>query len=212
MDRIHSKSVNIKKGFLHFLSFWPLILSHHPECERFKGHTLNFGNVHLCIGCFVGYPTAIIGIFLISSFNISSLIPYQSFLIIGLGLLSTFFLSIINLTKIKVVKIIQKFLMGIGASFLFWWIWYGETSINVRFYTFSYTFSIILGILNFYHVYGFFTTCYKCNTPFAWGSCSGFNFLRAYEDKHDLRNLFVGMDSYTQKVLRKREEKKLKKS
>jgi hypothetical protein len=209
LDEISHKKENIKKAVFHFVSFWPLVLSHHPDCERFKGHTLNIGKIRLCIGCFVGYPTAIISILLISFFNLSSIIPYQLFLPIGLGLLSTFFLSIINLTKIKVVKIIQKFLIGVGASFLFWWIWYGDTPLNVRFYTFSYTFTIILGILNFYHVYGFFTTCYKCDTPFAWGSCPGFNFLRIFEDKHDLRNLFEGMDSYTKKILRKREEKKI---
>ena len=35
----------IKKFLLYGKSFLPFFLSHHPECESFKGHTLNFGKV-----------------------------------------------------------------------------------------------------------------------------------------------------------------------
>lgn len=212
MEKIPSKKEIFRNVIIHVFSFWPLLLAHHPECVRFKGHTLNFGKIHLCIGCFVGYPSAVISIFLISFFNLSRFIPYPSFLGIGIVLLSTFFLSIINLTKFKIVKIMQKILMGIGASFIFWWIWYGDSPFNVKFYTFYITFSVIVAILNFYHVYGFLIKCYKCSTPFAWGSCSGFKFLRKYQTKYNLRNLFEDMDNFSKRLLQKREEKKYSKS
>ena len=197
----------IRNVILHVFSFWSLFLSHHPEYDLFKGHTLNFGKVNLCIGCFVGYPTAVIGIILISFFNLSKFISYPTFLIIGIVLLSTFFLSIIKLTKFKVIKILQKILMGIGGSFIFWWIWYGNSTAQVRLFTFYFIFSIILGILNFYHAYGFFIKCYKCDTPFAWGSCMGFTFLRKYQTKYNLRNLFEEMDNFSKWLIQKREKK-----
>ena len=202
----------IRNAIIHAFSFWPLMLSHHPECDRFKEHTLNFGKVHLCIGCFIGYPTAIIGIILISFFKLSSVIHYPTFLIIGIGLLSTFCLSIINLTKFKIIKILQKMLMGIGGSFIFWWIWYSNSTEQMRLFTFYFIFSLIIGILNLYHAYGFFIKCYRCNTPFAWGSCSGFKFLRKYQTKYNLSNLFEEMDNFSKRLIQKREVKKYSKS
>ncbi|MFX0010813.1 MAG: hypothetical protein ACFE9R_10890, partial [Candidatus Hermodarchaeota archaeon] len=98
------------------------------------------------------------------------------------------------------------------ASFLFWWIWYGDSPFEVKFYTFYITFSVIVAILNLYHVYGFFIKCYKCNTPFAWGSCSGFKFLRKYQTKYNIRNLFEEMDNVSKRLIQKREEKKYSKS
>jgi len=41
-----------------------LLLSHHPLCEKFESHTFKVGKYHLCKGCFLGYPTAVIVILL----------------------------------------------------------------------------------------------------------------------------------------------------
>ena len=209
---IKKRKKRVINAFHHAWSFWPLLLAHHPQCANFNGHTLNFGRVRLCIGCFVGYPTAYISIFIIYYLNLLNIIPYQSFLVIGLILLSTFFLSFTNLTKIKIIKVIQKIFIGIGAAFLFWWIWSRDAPISVRYYTFSLIFGLIVGILNLYHAYGFFIKCYKCNTPFAWGSCAGFKFIRDYQAKYNLRNIFEEMDNYSKRLIQKREEKKRLKS
>jgi hypothetical protein len=196
------KKKKLKNGIMYAFSFWPLILSHHPVCDRFSGHTLNIGRIRFCIGCFIGYPTALLGIFLIEFFKISNLIPYENFLWIGIIFLSTFILSLLNLTKIKIIKIIQKIIIGLGASFIFWWIWYGNATPQVKLFTFSYVFSIIIGGLNIYHVYGFFRTCYKCETPFSWGKCPGFSYIRNHE------YLFSSMDDYSKKLIEKRKNRK----
>ena len=47
------KSKNQKNAFLR--KYGSLLLSHHPECEKFKNHTLKIGNLNFCIGCFIGY-------------------------------------------------------------------------------------------------------------------------------------------------------------
>jgi hypothetical protein len=113
---------SIKKFFLYGKSFLPFFLSHHPECERFKEHTLNIGKVRLCIGCFIGYPTALCSFFLIRILNLSSMFSTLPFFILSFIFLGTFFLSPLNLVKSKKIKIFQKILIGIGAAILFNWI------------------------------------------------------------------------------------------
>ncbi|MFW9951733.1 MAG: hypothetical protein ACFFKA_16580, partial [Candidatus Thorarchaeota archaeon] len=177
-------------------------LSHHPDCQKFKGHTLKIGKIKLCIGCFIGYPSALLGIFIIRVTNLHNFVPYECFLWIALPLLLTFILSFTNLTKIKVIKIIQKMLIGLGASFLFWWIWYSPLSNQAKLIQFILTFGIILSILNIYHVYGFLSACYKCETPFSWNKCLGFQKIR------NSATLFESMEDYSQKIIRRREQKK----
>ena len=78
------KRNKISNALLYVISFWPLLLSHHPECEKFKNHTLNIGKIRFCIGCFIGYPIAILGMFLIPILRIPQIIPYDLFLLISL--------------------------------------------------------------------------------------------------------------------------------
>ena len=37
-----------------------ILLSHHPNCEKFENHTLNIRGTRVCIGCLAFYPTFII--------------------------------------------------------------------------------------------------------------------------------------------------------
>ena len=95
----------------------PFLLSHHPDCDKFAiNHTINVGKYRFCIGCFVGYPTAIIGILAFYFLNLVNLLDSLFLLVIALILLATFFLSPLNLTKIKTIKIIQKFLINIYSE------------------------------------------------------------------------------------------------
>ena len=194
-------------GLLAISAFWPLLLSHHPECDKFKNHTINMGKLRFCIGCFIGYPTAILGIFLIDLLNISNIIPTDYFLIISIILISTFFMSPLHLTRVKFVKIIQKFLIGLGSSFLFWWIWSLPNPPLTNYFIFIYTFSIILGVLNFYHVWGFLGTCYKCATPFSWGKCDGFDTIRGNLTKFKVDDFMYHFDDFSKQIGEKKKRK-----
>lgn len=194
--------------FIHLSSFWHIILSHHPECDKFKGHTINIGKIHLCIGCYIGYPSAIIGIFLIDALNLNQIIPHPYLLIIGIILLSTFALSLLNLTNIKIVKIIQKIAIGFGSSFIFWWIWGQNTSTQEKIFTIFIVFGLILTVLNLYHVYGFVKKCYKCSTPFLWGECGGFETITRRLEKYNLYNYFFDLKDLSNQVLERRRKKK----
>lgn len=166
------------------------MLSHHPKCENFSNHTLRIGRYHLCIGCFIGYPTAIIEIVILSFLNL--LIAFDPFILItwSMILLGTFILSPLHLTKFKSVKKVQKFLIGSGAAFLFWGIFSFDNPLFINFFIFLATFIVLLGFLNGYHAYGFLKTCKKCSYSSNWKNCPGFEDISNYLNAHDLPNIF----------------------
>lgn len=43
----------------------PFILSHHPSCEKFSHHMVDFRGYKLCMGCFFTYPAAILTIIIL---------------------------------------------------------------------------------------------------------------------------------------------------
>ena len=161
-----------KKAFFRKYGF--ILLSHHPECEEFKNHTLNFGTLRFCIGCFIGYPTAIIAIIIINLFKIQLLFNSITLLFIGSTFLSLFILSPLNLTKHKLIKIFQKFCIGLGSAFLFWWIWTLTSDMVLNLVIFIAIFGTIIVILNGYHAYGFLKTCRNCRYKTDWQNCPGF--------------------------------------
>ncbi len=114
-DKIRIIVADIYQGFK---SVAPMIISHHPPCEMYKNHTINIGRLKLCIGCFIGYPSAVLTIILTkilydrNSFN---LIPI---LIIGIIFSLVQLLSLTSLPEFKSIKIIQKFLIGVGSGFI----------------------------------------------------------------------------------------------
>jgi hypothetical protein len=169
-----NKKEKVKEKGSFFKRYGSLLLSHHPECEAFKDHTLKIGSHHFCIGCFIGYPTAIVGIIIFEIFKIYLILNGITLFLFGLICLLFFILSPLNLTKHKGIKIIQKFFLGLGSAFLFWWIWTLTPDISINFLIFILTFGVILVILNGYHAYSFLKTCKKCKYTADWYSCPGF--------------------------------------
>ena len=198
----------IKKFFLYGKSFLPFFLSHHPECESFKEHTLNLGKVKLCIGCFIGYPTAICAFFLIRILNLHRLFSTQPSFILSLIFLGTFFLGPLNLTKYRKIKIFQKILIGMGVAMLFNWIMERPFSYFINLRTAFIIFYILLIILNLYHAYGILGSCYACKTPFNWGKCSGFCTIRNRMEKNNVDNFLLKFEDFSCRLLERRIEKK----
>ncbi|MHA1856073.1 MAG: hypothetical protein ACTSWX_05320 [Promethearchaeota archaeon] len=96
----------------------PMILSHHPPCDTYKNHTINIGRVKLCIGCFVGYPSAILSIFTV--YFLFKNKPFNLVPVLLIGILFSFaqLLSLTPLTEKKPIKMLQKFLIGTGSGFI----------------------------------------------------------------------------------------------
>ncbi len=172
-NELRKKTKDLEQTF--FQKYGSLLFSHHPDCEKFKNHTIKIGSMHFCIGCFIGYPTAIIGILLFNIFKIYLLFDSMTLLVSGIILLSFFLLSPLNLTKRKGIKIFQKFCIGLGSVFLFWWIWTLSADIIFNIIIFILIFGVIVVILNGYHAYSFLKTCRKCKYKTDWQKCPGFS-------------------------------------
>ena len=169
----------------------PFLLSHHPECEKFeKNHTINIGKYRFCIGCFVGYPSALIGIIIIRLLNLVEIFNSFCFLITALVLISTFVLSPLNLTKIKAIKIIQKSLIGLGSAFLFWYILTMQNPFFFNLIYFILVFGLLLTFLNVYHGYSFHKICKKCEYSMDWDNCPGFRKINECFKKHNINFTF----------------------
>ena len=104
--------------------------------------------------------------------------------------LASFILSPLTLTKIKIIKIIQKFLIGLGSTFLFWWIWTLPNLFIINLLYFLGIFSLLLTILTGYHAYSFYSTCKKCKYSLDWKNCPGFKDFIEYLEKNNLPNIF----------------------
>lgn len=193
-----------KKKFLYAISFGPFLISHHPNCDSFEGHTINIGKIRLCIGCFVGYPVAFFAVVLIGMMNLINFIPSFYFLVVALILIGTFILSPLNLTKKKIVKIIQKFLIGIGSAFLFWWIYMLPNPKKDNYQIIIRVFTLLVSLLNFYHIYGIASTCYNCNCPYDWGKCPGFQCVRNNFKKHNLRDILEGLEELSNNIKKRK--------
>ena len=149
------------KGF--FKNYGSLLLSHHPSCSRYKDHTLNISKIRLCIGCFIGYPSALLSIIL-GNFLIYPAVSQKIWLLlIGIFMFLFQFLSLTKLTEIKLIKIIQKFLMGWGAGqvLVVSYHWF-PGSVLMKLIGVWGVMLIFMGPINFLHYRGLRDTCENC--------------------------------------------------
>lgn len=144
---------------------------------------------------------------LIDILNLVSFIPTFYFLVVALILIGTFILSPLNLTKDKKVKIIQKVLIGIGSAFLFWWFYILPNPKTENYQIIQFVFTILVSLLNFYHIYGIGHTCYNCHYSCDWGKCPGFQDVRNNFKKHNLRDILEGLEELSNNI----EERKFRK-
>lgn len=198
----------IKRLLLYVISFFPLFLSHHPECNKFDNHTIKLAGLKLCIGCFVGYPAAIITFLVVKYFSFIDIIEVRFLFLLSIVFLSFFFLSPLNLIKNKRLKICQKILIGIGAALLFIWIMELPNIKRKNIYIAYNTLYFLLLILNLYHVYGNLRKCYNCRTPFDWGKCSGFCSIKKRMEKYNLNNFLNDLEGFSHKIRTRRALKK----
>jgi hypothetical protein len=154
----------------------PFLLSHHPHCEKFKNHTFRLFSKDFCIGCYIGYSSAILGIIISNILFKQHILPSSFFLLVGI-LMSLFqFLSLTKITKIKKIKMIQKFFIGFGSGFIliyFWylsdWIWYLTLLFELLI---IFILNIPIGILHFKtHE----KICIECEWKNNWNQCPGFS-------------------------------------
>jgi len=182
--------MNLKKKLNRFLLFLsdlsPVLLSHHPNCEQFSKHVYNVGKKKLCIGCFTYYPTIIITIIL-TLILIDITVPNVIFLFnISFLFFLAVILNILKLTKTKLLKIISKILIGIGAGFFI---------VAAIFLPIHLIFKIIMiwelnmfgGIIAYIRIKGIEKNCLNCEYKKDWDNCPGMKHVRDKLYEHEFR-------------------------
>ncbi|TFG02347.1 MAG: hypothetical protein EU542_05190 [Promethearchaeota archaeon] len=177
-----------KRYFIYLRCMKDLLLSHHPNCPKFDNHVIRIKNTRFCIGCFIGYPSAFLTILLVYFFNITVYLDSQMLFILSLILISSFILSPLHLTRIKLIKILQKLAIGIGSGFLFWYIWILPNSFIINAIYFFLVFGLLLAVLNFYHAHGFLSICKKCEFSLNWEKCGGFEEIQECFQRNNLND------------------------
>lgn len=176
----------IRKAWLYLKSLGPILLSHHPSCDKFENHSIKAGKYRLCIGCFIGYPAVILSIIMLGIFRIDAYFSPDILFLIGLILISSFFLGLFGLTEKKLLKIIQKIIIGIGAGFIFWGIWSLPNSFLINFLFFIMVYGAGLTVLNAQHAYGIIKGCKHCTYYKKWEECPGFRDVYLRFEQNDL--------------------------
>ena len=165
-----------KTGILYKIKKYKYyIFAHHPKCEKFDKDTFRIGSTEFCIGCFIGYPSALIGI-IIGYFAFLS--PKVNPIIIIVGsflMMSTILLSFTTLTEIKVIKMIQKFFIGLGSGIFLgtvYFIFPGGQITKI----FGTVFIILLLIfpIQVLHYRNMNKKCDTCEYKPGWNQCPGF--------------------------------------
>lgn len=64
----------------------PFLLAHHPSCDYFSHHTLDFRGWKLCMGCFVIYPTAAASLSVIFLLSSHITLDYLAFFTVALAM------------------------------------------------------------------------------------------------------------------------------
>lgn len=107
------KNNSFSKWFYILRAAKPLLLSHHPNCDRFQNHVINIKGHRICFGCLIIYPTLILS--LITIFILKNQINYLfEWYIIFIGALLVS-LKIIDFDT-KSYKLIVNIFTGIGVA------------------------------------------------------------------------------------------------
>lgn len=168
-EKIRILLADIYQGFKKIA---PMLLSHHPPCETYKNHTINLGRLKLCIGCFIGYPSAVFSLFLIKILHDNNPFNLMPILIIGIMLSFAQLLSLTSLPEKKSIKIMQKFFIGTGSGFIVISLYQSlNLSILVKFIViFSFLFIYLIPI-GYLHYRTSVKTCENCKIKDIPGKC-----------------------------------------
>lgn len=168
-EKIRIILADIYKGFK---SVAPMILSHHPPCETYKNHTINIGRVKLCIGCFIGYSSAILTILLVKILHDQNSFNLIPILILGIILSLAQLLSLTSLTERKSIKIMQKFLIGTGSGFIIIFLYLTiNLPVTFKLVLIYIVISILVIPIGILHYRTSAKTCEKCKIKDIPGKC-----------------------------------------
>lgn len=168
-----------KRGIIQTIKdfYWalqPVFWSHHPMCEKYKDHSIHLFNKDLCIGCFVGFPSGYIMLFIGYVTGLFGLFDTMQLWYIGLALVSVYLLSIFGLMKSKKMKIFSKILIGSGAAFLVAAVFSYPDPFGVKLVITFLIIGLLLSVINIIRLLKMNRKCKKCEYKRDLDHCPGF--------------------------------------
>lgn len=160
-----------------FRAIKPIVWSHHPLCEEYKDHTLRILGKDICIGCFVGYTSAIIFLLIGSLTGLFSTLTQQLLWRYGWLFSAGFLFSLFRLTKYKPLKIFSKILIGMGLAFFLVAIWVYPWIIGVKILAIFLFLQMTFIIINLVRALDMYHTCKKCAFKADWDHCPGMGII-----------------------------------
>ena len=170
---------------LFFQAIEPIITSHHPNCEQYEDHSFRLFGRKWCIGCYIGYPSAILMLLVGYLTGLFNLMETRTLWIIGWGLLSTYIFSIIGLTKIRWIKIVSKIPIGFGSAYLIAALFSYEVNFWISFLLSFLLVQFFLIIISIKRGFEMKKTCGNCEYEDDRNNCPGLN--QVYEKLNKLK-------------------------
>ncbi len=138
-----------------------ILLSHHPNCEKFENHTLNIRGTRVCIGCLAFYPTFMIvfsSVYFLGFYSVN----YVKLIYLGILQSSVLLFNFLGLAKTKITKFITKVILGSGIAFILVGILKSPFILILKSLILAIFFTILM-ILNYLRVKIMINTCKKCD-------------------------------------------------
>lgn len=162
---------------------YPLLLSHHPDCGKFKKHTINIHGLKLCAGCAIIYPSIIVSLILLYTINLFQPLFFKYLFLIGLLFIVPKIISIFLHTSRKAVKIGVNILVGIGIAICIFSIFSFPFPFLINSLIFI-GFFMLVNSANFIRVKSIIKTCAYCEYHRDWSRCPGFKDLYCNIEKN----------------------------
>ena len=166
----------IIRGFISFLSdLKPFITSHHPDCNRFRGHYITIRGVKLCIGCFFSLSTALVVLLYHIVFGVWTLFPKNIIIYIISALVYATLYASGLFGKSKALKILSKIVFATIFVIILIYV-YGlpYPSSYMRILMTLIVFVSVNYIVGAIRLYGMFKVCDRCPEKELFPFCSGF--------------------------------------
>ena len=157
---------------LHRKEMFRLLFAHHPPCATFQTHTLRLGRIRLCIGCFIGYPSAVVA--LLVSFNFLSQFPWSPWwlVIFGIVFVLSQLWSFFSFSQRKLIKIIQKMLIGTGSGMILAGVFnILDQPLWMKILSLWSTILLIIGPIGLFHYFTMKSVCNQCQQKQDLGYC-----------------------------------------
>jgi len=166
--------------------FKPILLSHHPNCDKFSDHVYHVGKRLLCIGCFTFYPVIIITIILTLLF-----VELNDYNLIGMYLISFIFfipiiLNVVGLTRYRFLKIFSKASNGIGVGLHLVSVFVLPFPLFMKILTLV-EINFLIGVIAYIRANHVKKDCLKCDYQGDWDVCPGMKEIRDKLYEHGFR-------------------------